>query len=199
MNAAVFPVSQNSVSLLAAGNDPMVLTRIVEQDIGAVLWQRPPDDWADGLIAALSLMPLRFSASGSLSDLLRQVSQLVPMETPGRSELLADVEMITDMFGVLMGASSLGIRIATLDGPMCPKWHTDRVTARMMVSLGSAGTEFIDQWSDQPDEQGRCQAAAHDVLMLRGDLWPGGGGRGVWHRSPACGHPRLLLTLDALS
>jgi hypothetical protein len=189
----------SAVPILAAGDDPLVLTRIYEPDIGAALWQRPRESWINALMQSLPDQSLRYSVSGSVDEVVAQLHALVPKMVTGRDKLVADVALVTEMFAVLMDVPLVGVRVATLRGPMCPKWHTDRVVARMVMSLGASGTEFINGWHPEPVEQALCQAGDRDVLILRGDLWPGDGGKGVWHRSPANDYFRLLLTVDAMS
>jgi hypothetical protein len=189
-------------SLLAVDEDPLVLTRLYEPEIGAVLWLREKEGWVDTLMDELCAQPLRASASGTINDMVAGLAAQVPLSIAGRDGLLADIALLSEMFAVLMDTAVLGTRLATLKGPMCPKWHTDRVVARMIVTFGAPGTEFAGQWSEQGLEahpqQIICQAPAESVLILRGDLWPGCTGRGVWHRSPAACDNRLLITLDLL-
>lgn len=67
--------------------------------------------------------------------------------------------------------------------------------------LGHAAKGRADELSGlmRPGAQ-IVRAAAGDVVLLKGDSWPGNAGRGAIHRSPAqsANEARLVLTLDAL-
>ncbi|AKT38986.1 DUF1826 domain-containing protein [Chondromyces crocatus] len=111
------------------------------------------------------------------------------------------------------------MRLDRVTTAMCPRLHVDRVTARIVVTYVGAGTEYVPsehvdrRWLGHaacgaPDAESglllpgasvRC-CAAGDVILLKGEAWPGHEGRGAVHRSPDCSarSPRLVMTLDPL-
>jgi hypothetical protein len=137
----------------------------------------------------------------------------------GEGPLAQDVLTWTEILADLTGVPHVGIRLARVERAMCPRFHVDRVTVRLVTTYIGEGTEFIDQsdidrrWlghetpdprEDHPDLRRSGspihQARAGDVVLLRGESWIAGEGKGAVHRSPPASHasPRLVLTLDPL-
>ena len=109
----------------------------------------------------------------------------------------------------LVDCPSVGLRFASVDKAMCPRWHIDRVPIRMLCTYRGSGTEWLDdqgmeksRLSDPDIVNGPCQrAASGEVVLLKGGLWQGNEGPGAIHRSPSITpgeQSRMLLTLDPL-
>jgi hypothetical protein len=97
---------------------------------------------------------------------------------------------------------------------MCPNFHTDKISGRLICTYHGQGTEWLlnEELSDinssyqvvaqnQLDKQHSIMRAQQgDVLLLKGDAWPDNEGKGAVHRSPPnlCQEKRLLLTLDPM-
>ncbi|MBM4361323.1 MAG: DUF1826 domain-containing protein [Deltaproteobacteria bacterium] len=129
------------------------------------------------------------------------------------------VHFWTEVLAELTGCDLVGVRLARLDAAMCPRFHVDNVTVRVVGTFAGNGTEYLAEedvdrrWlgrrsrgvSDEasglmrPGARVR-QSAASDVLLLKGEAWPRNASRGAVHRSPpASGEaPRLVMTLDPL-
>ena len=106
--------------------------------------------------------------------------------------LAADISVLCELFHTITDATEMGVRLECTDRQTCPKFHTDRVTLRLMTTYHGPATEWLDQ--------GRVhQAVAGDVLLSKGESWAATGGACV-HRSPAIrsGEWRMLVTLDAM-
>jgi hypothetical protein len=78
-----------------------------------------------------------------------------------REEIDEAVALLTD----LLDCSNVGVRVATLDGPMCPKFHTDMVPCRLLITLEGPGTEWIahdevdfERFADRTVEQPAVRA-----------------------------------------
>ncbi|MFM7287296.1 MAG: DUF1826 domain-containing protein [Cyanobium sp.] len=110
-----------------------------------------------------------------------------------RSALARDVAMLCDVFATLTGATTLGLRVDVTDRTICPKFHVDRVTLRLMTTYRGPATEWLEGETVQ-------QAQVHDVLFAKGESWPDLACNPRIHRSPQprAGQTRMLLTLDAL-
>ena len=64
------------------------------------------------------------------------------------------------MFADLTAAERLGVRLARLDEPMCPRFHVDHVGVRLLTTYCGVGAEWLP-----PDQVDRCFPG-----------WKGGGG-----------------------
>jgi hypothetical protein len=109
------------------------------------------------------------------------------------TELCADIYALCDLFHTITDASQIGIRLEVTDRQSCPKFHTDKVSLRMMTTYYGAATQWLDNGSIH-------QAAAGDVLYAKGELWRGECGACV-HRSPPPINSdcwRVLMTLDVV-
>jgi hypothetical protein len=127
---------------------------------------------------------------------------------PQKSAFLEDLLLLVDMTSCLFECDSVGLRLAKLDRAMCPKFHTDKISGRLICTYVGAATQWLDSEYPQKSskdlinsEQHRVmQASSGDVLLLKGEAWPENENNGIVHRSPACNQAdaRLLLTIDPM-
>jgi hypothetical protein len=143
------------------------------------------------------------------------VDEILPgwaLELSGARAWLADVRELIAMYRCLFEPAAVGIRVHVLADTMCPRFHTDRVPARLLVTYSGRGTEWLAEpdvlRAENPGPLPEQPAAEHciqvmptgSVAILKGEAWIGNEGRGLVHRSPAPGDtPRLVLGLDWLS
>jgi hypothetical protein len=99
------------------------------------------------------------------------------------------------MMCCLFDCDEVGLRLSILTHAMCPNFHTDKVSGRLICTYIGAGTQYISK-----HDKDALQAKTGDVILLKGEAWPGNEGNGAIHRSPQLpdGQRRLLLTLDPL-
>ena len=131
-----------------------------------------------------------------------------------------DVTLLVSAFCELFGRKQAGLRLRTLDKAMCPRFHVDRVPARLICCYGGMGTEWLPEYAlnRQKLGVGNCglpdaesglivdptairQMPAYAVGLMKGESWEGNEGHALVHRSPtpSIEQPRrLLLTLDML-
>lgn len=89
--------------------------------------------------------------------------------------------------------------------------HVDHVTLRLITTWRGLGTEWLEEsGADRrllgSDQVIRTQAAIHrantgDILILKGERWPGNSGLGAVHRSPPADgtqQRRVLFACDAV-
>ncbi len=135
----------------------------------------------------------------------------------GLPALAEDVWTWVEVLGDLVEVRSIGVRLAKLEQAMCPGFHVDHLVLRLVCTYGGPATEFLDNASVDRTRLGHAsgglddaqsglirpehaikRAAAGDVVLLKGNAWPGNEGRGAVHRSPLATlrQPRLVLTLD---
>jgi hypothetical protein len=137
----------------------------------------------------------------------------------GLPEMKAEILRWSNVLGDLTGCQQVGVRLARVEEAMCPRFHVDHVLLRVVCTFEGAGTQFLAEadvdrrWlghaaEGRPDEVSGLlcagaqihQAEVGDVVFLKGESWPGNGGRGAVHRSPraTAKEHRLVMTLDAL-
>ena len=123
--------------------------------------------------------------------------------------LSEEITLASDVLSELVGCERVGIRVTTLRGPMCPRFHADQVPCRMLITVRGPGTEWIasdevnrallaSRHTDAPpirDGGDIKHLAAGNWSLLKGGAWDGQFG-GVVHRSPHGAEERLLLSLD---
>ncbi|MEO1170725.1 MAG: DUF1826 domain-containing protein, partial [Myxococcota bacterium] len=122
-------------------------------------------------------------------------------------------------FAPLVDQRHVEAQLSSVTSDMCRKFHTDWVSLRLLCTLVGPATEWLrDEDVDRQslgrfdlglDEANRAvlrsgasiqHAMPGDVVLLKGDAWPGNEGKGAVHRSPpveSSGERRLLLKLDA--
>jgi hypothetical protein len=125
--------------------------------------------------------------------------------------LLEQIARASELLAELTDCQQVGVRLATLRAPMCPRFHVDHVPCRMLITLSGEGTEWIpngdvdwavfsDLDSTEPPvlaERGIQQLPTGHWSLLKGGAWDESFG-GVVHRSPHREGERLLLSLDPI-
>ena len=125
--------------------------------------------------------------------------------------LSEEITFASDVLSELVGCERVGIRVTTLRGPMCPRFHVDHIPCRMLVTIRGLGTEWIAN-----DDVDRALLAARDTdappirrggdirrlptrnwSLLKGGAWDDRFG-GVVHRSPHGTGERLLPSFDPI-
>jgi hypothetical protein len=195
------------------GESPDVLAAIYDTDINAAIWRRG-DPVRDGLVptgvARRSLAIEAGVPADAVDDCLAQYL------SEDLQALRADIAELAAMFACLFDIAYLGLRLKTLDKPMCPRFHVDRVSCRLLTTYAGAGTEYLANEDVDRSQLGRPVADRHRLPLLRddavihrmpagavalckGEAWPGNEGAGFVHRSPdPAGSPRLVLSIDGL-
>ncbi len=212
-----FPVEGPKDREPAVGDSPGVLADVFREEVNIAVWQRtlggPLEDAARQLAGAgrqiestLTVQPDTVEA-----ELKAATRNLAP------DELIDDVASLVTMFCELLGIRRTGLRLATLRQAMCPRFHVDRVPARLITTYCGVGTEWLPHDAvdrtklgtgnnGQPDlacglfrrEDDIQRLNVGDVALLKGELWPQNEGAGLVHRSPSVPprKNRLLLSLD---
>lgn len=192
------------------------LAAIFEPQVNIVVLKRPRS-------AALALECERAVAQAGFQRLFR-VATDAPLEPTlaaelrGSPELAADVQFWAEVLAELTGNTSIGVRLARLEAAMCPRLHVDRVALRLVCTYHGPGTEFVpNERFDRTrlghtrrsdcelgdaacEDDGVLAAQAGEIVLLKGEAWPGNAGRGAIHRSAnaSAQTPRLVMTLDPL-
>lgn len=195
-----------------------ILADIYQDEINITTWQRTLS--AEMLDAAQSILAsnytFRISTSVTPQDAFESLYDSLGANTAAQL-ISADVAEIVGMFCYLFELEQVGLRLATLDRAMCPKFHVDRVPCRLITTYSGVATEWLAH-SDvdrtklgmgsggKSDEESGLyshpnsiqQLGSGDVALLKGESWLGNEGGGLVHRSPSLANQenRLLLTLD---
>lgn len=199
-----------SETQLREGNSPAVLADIVEAGVNLCVWKRALNDTLqDAVTTALREQPgLKIQQSGHCAALH---DHLAAQLGPSTRALIDDITELLDMLSFLFDHPDWGIRLTALDRAMCPRYHVDRVSARLITTYQGPGMQWLanDQITRLASQGGGLDIPPDDLLdhrslntgdvaLCKGDAWLGNAGRGLIHRSPqpAAGQPRLLLTID---
>ena len=157
--------------------------------------------------------PLKLQWKQTLKDRETADSQLPEsIDIELRTMLVDLIGESCEIFGELMGCSQIGVRLATLRSPMCPRFHVDQIPCRMIITMIGTGTEWIPNkgvnWSDFSDlsndkaplnDSGKIQQLeTGNWSILKGGAWARSY-QGLVHRSPHDYSERLLLSLDPIS
>jgi hypothetical protein len=125
-------------------------------------------------------------------------------------------------FASLTGQKHIKVTLASVWSDSCRKFHADFVGLRMLCTYVGQGTDYVsDEFVDRegaddvdpediqasnvamlrdPGAVRRC--ATGDLIVLKGESYPGNRGFGAIHRSPPIQQSRgrrLVLTLDELN
>ena len=196
-----------------------VLSQIYDQNTNISIWQRQlPSDLEKSIQLHLR------------SDIKLDIKKVVTASTVEseikpylnrwecRDELILDVARLVEMFCCLFELRHVGLRLATLDAAMCPRFHVDNVPCRLVTTYSGNGTEWLAHHEVNrnrlgsgnqglPDKESglyHCDASIQtlnvgDVALLKGEMWLGNEGSGLVHRSPELSFSdqrRLFLSLD---
>lgn len=127
--------------------------------------------------------------------------------------LVEDIGNIAEAMAYLFSTDTIGIRLRTLEGAMCPRFHVDNLAVRLVTTYAGPASEWLPEHAvnraglgaphpDKPDIVADPAAirklAIGDLALLKGCGWIGNEAHGLVHRSPqpAPGERRLLLALD---
>jgi hypothetical protein len=149
------------------------------------------------------------SCAEELADLVRQQG----LDPAGLRGWIADMTRLTRAFARVAGDRPPTLRIETLAGDGCRRFHVDRTHLRLICTYLGPGSEWLA--NEQVDrgalESGQPNAAIVRygspnclrpfwVALMKGDRFPGNKGNGLVHRSPpieGSGRHRVLFCLDA--
>ncbi|MEM1438677.1 MAG: DUF1826 domain-containing protein [Pseudomonadota bacterium] len=134
------------------------------------------------------------------------------VESEASASLVDEIDSATQLMADLLGCTGVGIRVATLNGPMCPKFHVDYLPCRMIMTLMGPGTEWIAH--DDVDREAFERRTNETIpvvegkdvrhlrsgswTLMKGGTWADDLFHGVVHRSPHYTGDRLLISIDPM-
>ncbi|MEL7537021.1 MAG: DUF1826 domain-containing protein [Pseudomonadota bacterium] len=199
------------------GDLPIVLADVYQEDINIAIWERDLNAQLQRSIDEFLASNPHFECAMTVAADSAHASVSEALGKTHLPELGDDIAELIDMFCYLFGLKRVGLRLATLDRAMCPKFHVDRVPCRLITTYQGPATEWLPHHvvnrsklgpgsNGQPDHKsGLFQhpqdvqtLTCGDVALLKGELWVGNANAGLVHRSPKVpdGENRLLLSLD---
>ncbi len=195
------------------------ITVIYEPGVDVTVWRRPALPFAATFIGVDldgDVLDARVRTRNVEDAVAEATSRLTTRA--GRDSFIADVAFLAEIYRDLTGYDELGIRLTTSNEPMCPRFHVDRVTLRLLCTYLGPGTEWlshadVDRSKLGPGANGQpdCNSGlirpgaairrmnAFDVGLLKGSAWQGCEKRGAVHRSPGTSGKRLVLSIDGVT
>lgn len=193
------------------------LARIYDPDINICMVERPNNEPAQRFVEHLLKRSQSFSLIENIEFAVFKFFELLPEagHLPGYRDFCKDIAYLCGLYRDLFDLERIGLRLRTLDHAMCPKFHFDSVTCRLVCTYGGMGTQWLeDAYVDRrklgTGSGGLCDEESGLILdldavqtmppyaigLLKGSRWEGNELHGAVHRSPQITSPRLLLTLD---
>lgn len=197
------------------------LTRILRPSVNVCVWRRALPKPLQGWLSRLNRVLVRDVSLSSTFDQRALPSLFTGLpDCPEVRAWAGDVALLATLFTRLLGTDSFQASLATVHTNKCCKFHSDYKPLRLVCTYAGPGTEWVDDRDVDRAELGHeesCfdtanarivprgssvqRARAGDVVLLKGELFPGYAGRGAIHRSPpieSTGERRIVFTLDAL-
>lgn len=211
----ITPVSRAYLS-----NNLADLAQIYQPDINLCVVERQVDNELEHFVGHLLKLPNPVSFVENIDFASFDFFSLLPPtgHLPGYRAFCKDVARLTALYCDLFELKRVGLRLHTLDYAMCPKFHVDSVTCRMLCTYGDVGTEWLDDVYVDRRKLGKGSGGLSDELsglimdsyaiqampgyaigLLKGNCWEGNEQHAAVHRSPQLtptSPKRLLLTLD---
>ncbi|WP_448664626.1 DUF1826 domain-containing protein [Sphingomonas sp. CJ20] len=183
---------------VVTSESPEVLRRIVEPDVHLAVWTRP----LPGALTDLQAIDWEtiddIDATVAVEALAADFSELVAAagyaEAAGAA-LAEELVALCTCFSAIMGCALLRLRLEVVQTDACRRFHTDNVTARLLMPLVGPGTQWIHAGAEAEIRELRTG----EVGVFKGRLWAEE--PMILHRSPpiaATGETRLLFALNPL-
>ena len=194
---------------IVTGADGAVLNAAREANVGMAVWRRPMPEalksWArrmaaERAIKAGLLIPVE-RCEDRIEKALRK--HRVP-SSPARQQVKQDIAELIRVFADIGGLRSVDVRLETVKGDACWKFHVDRVAFRLICTYAGPGTQYVppacsrQAIAQQRDYTGPLATiGTYDVAVFKGA--DASGHDGIVHRSPpilGSGQSRLMLCLS---
>ena len=190
-------------------------TAIYDEEVELVNVSRPKsgqlENLADQLFASQRVLELRWQQEALDPGPAERELQASLDNNDSVAALAREIAFVNEVLHELLGCKEIGVRVTTLNSPMCPRFHIDAVVCRMLITVSGPGTEWIacndvdrdvlaDRSSDvTPIRDGGevKQFSSGSMSLLNGGTWQRGFD-GVVHRSPHDREQRLLLSFDPI-
>lgn len=189
------------------------INRILEKDKNILVYFWVPSTELQNMIERTSYRDLpHFTQKIAKEDfvsLASQVKDVIPQR------IFDELGPVFKIFTDLLTTQFFTVELSKTTKRMCPLFHTDRVTLRLLCTLRGPGTEWLSNRSVHRSKLGHgdnrkivksgaivYEVAPFQICILKGDSFPGNKGGGVVHRSPMVSQEsegRYFLRIDAAS
>lgn len=201
-----------SIAVLDCFHDP---------DIALCIWERENDVSLTDYFTQSSLPTefehrLKVRCAQIRPETFLMAIPLHPMSQALASELAG----LCELFASMVRCSRIGVRLVISGRRMCPRFHTDSVTARLICTWVGPGTEWVQRsdvaYSMNTSLRSGLATDERDILLpgatphrlapfavgvFKGELFSDTPRSAAVHRSPSleAGQSRAYVTLDAVS
>lgn len=190
------------------------LACIEQPEVNLVIWQRPLPEILKEFIQRLIKAKFYFRQCVKVNEFERAL--LAAFSATGECDtdsilMLEDLVLLVSTFAQLNGVSEVKVLIETLADDECRLFHVDRNSLRLLCTYAGPGTQWLA--NDEVNRHALGSGSNHDiignagirasrpgeVLLLKGERYPGNYANGIVHRSPPVVDrqlQRLRLRLD---
>ena len=196
-----------AMAAVRIGRDPAILDAALAQGAGLAIWQRPPDPAvAAELRRGLPPVNLRLTGNAVALGMTLDRTAADPSSWRGLAgvpALLADMRDLLGRSAGLARETELELRLETVTGDACWKFHRDMVGWRLLTTYAGPATEYVPaRCADIALRQQQAyrgpleRMRPFDVALFHGVR--GAGNDAVVHRSPpiaGSGRTRLLFCI----
>lgn len=162
-------------------------------------------------LAIEDIEPVRFVAPAEhVHELVRaRLDEALRADVSLKRWLARDIGLLARSIAAVTQAESVRVRLDRTESRMCPRFHADHVSYRLLCTYRGRGTEWcapenaersIRRDAGIPDEDCRVIPTG-TVAAFRGRLHAHPASKPLWHRSPdvAEGDLRIVLCIDPLA
>ena len=140
-----FDTHRNLKSRKAAIADhPAIFTDIYEEDTNIAIWQRDLSNDIAQSAEKLLETNSNFQASyiATPENIFNKLSE-TNSELKNAQALCENISELVEMFCVLFDLEEVGLRLASLDRAMCPRFHVDWVPCRLVCTYHGVSSEWL--------------------------------------------------------
>ena len=203
---------KNELESVFQSRDLVELANIYEKECSIAIWKRRPIPEIQEEFKNIQLRPFLTKEIVTI-DSYQESEIYTHLDEMGFVHLPKDIFHLLEIYSDLFDSQRMGLRFAVLDTALCPKFHTDFLGVRLLCTYSGRGTEYVsgteenraklrsqiahDSMEVFPNKQ---RTSRYDVVLLKGEYFPGNEGFGAIHRSPqVTGKNRIFLSIDAVN
>ncbi len=128
------------------GDHPSIFADIYQQYINIAVWQRELSDELDTCVNKFLKTHSNYQKTLIITPDDAYSKLIKADDLLGNFEALSkDIAELVEMFCLLFETKRVGLRMATLDRAMCPRFHVDKVVCRLVCTYHGVATEWLTQ------------------------------------------------------